>query len=162
MHGSLTQNERSAIFKAFKEAKSGVLLTTVSTFSKPIQNNGIQITVKNEHTSKCHRVFGVYHVTVDHSCYCLHSWKNQLPKIRASIFVPTDLYSYLTMKNYHHMLWHTTAYVKSTSQAQAKSISNHFTKKEHMSWKNSKSLSDWRFSFFIFFFFFTHIFITYV
>lgn len=33
LHGSLTQQERSAIFKAFKEAKSGVLLTTVSTFS---------------------------------------------------------------------------------------------------------------------------------
>ncbi|XP_055304759.1 probable ATP-dependent RNA helicase CG8611 [Sitodiplosis mosellana] len=28
LHGSLTQHERSAIFKAFKEAKSGVLLTT--------------------------------------------------------------------------------------------------------------------------------------
>lgn len=31
LHGSLTQQERSAIFKAFREAKSGVLLTTVST-----------------------------------------------------------------------------------------------------------------------------------
>lgn len=30
LHGSLTQQERSAIFKAFREAKSGVLLTTVS------------------------------------------------------------------------------------------------------------------------------------
>lgn len=32
LHGSLTQVERSSVFKAFRDAKSGVLLTTVSVF----------------------------------------------------------------------------------------------------------------------------------